>query len=112
MIDKLYIMYEHGSCVFEKVYFTRIDAMTDTQIFAGFLSAIGSFAAEALGSGLQSILLQTGEKLAILRHNSGMLAICVADGRDHDKLIYSLLNRILVRFYEIFKSFLSFPHSD
>lgn len=103
MIDKLYVMYEQGICVFEKVYFTRIDAMTDTQIFTGFLSAIGSFAAEALGSGLQAIHLQTGEKLAIMKHHSGMLGICVADTRDHDKLISSLLKKILYRFYELFK---------
>jgi len=77
--------------------------MTDSQIFAGFLSAIGSFAAEALGSGLQAIQLQTGEKLAIMRHESGIIGICVADGRDHDKLISALLKKILDRFYGMFK---------
>lgn len=104
MIEKLYIMYEHGSCVFEKVYYTRISAMADTQIFTGFLSAIGSFASEALGGGLQSIQLMTGEQLAIMKHGpSKIVGVCIADGRDHNKLISSLLKKILDRFYSIFK---------
>ncbi|MHA1381312.1 MAG: hypothetical protein ACTSRG_23335 [Candidatus Helarchaeota archaeon] len=103
MIDKLFIMYEHGTCVFEKIYYTRLDAITDSQIFSGFLSAISSFAKEALGSGLQSIQLQTGEQLAIMKHDSGIIGICLADGRDHDKLISSLLKKILDRFYQLFK---------
>ncbi len=104
MIDKLYIMYENGVCVFEKIYYTSLDTIkTDSQLFTGFLTAIGGFAAEALGSGLQSMHLQTGEQLAIMKHESRMVGICIADGRDHDKLISSLLRKILDRFYEIFK---------
>ncbi|MFX0133877.1 MAG: hypothetical protein ACFFDN_09545 [Candidatus Hodarchaeota archaeon] len=104
MIDKLYIMYQNGVCVFEKIYYTSLETIkTDSQLFTGFLTAIGGFAAEALGSGLQSMHLQTGEQLAIMRHESNMIGICIADGRDHDKLISSLLKKILDRFYQIFK---------
>ncbi|NVM03981.1 MAG: hypothetical protein HWN67_16740 [Candidatus Helarchaeota archaeon] len=104
MIDKIYIMYNNGVCVFEKIYYTSLETIkTDSQLFTGFLTAIGGFAAEALGSGLQSIHLQTGEQLAIMRHESTMIGICIADGRDHEKLISSLLKKILDRFYQIFK---------
>ncbi|MFX1452933.1 MAG: hypothetical protein ACFFCM_19005 [Promethearchaeota archaeon] len=104
MIDKLYIMYENGTCVFEKIYYSSLDTIqTDSQLFTGFLTAIGGFAAEALGSGLQSIHLQTGEQLAIMKHESKIIGICIADGRDHDKLISSLLKKILDRFYQLFK---------
>lgn len=76
----------------------------DTQIFTGFISAIGSFASEALGSALQSIRLQTGEQLAIMKHEpSRLIVVCIADGRDHDKLLAAILLKILDRFFKIFK---------
>ena len=38
-----------------------------------------------------------------MKHESGVIGICIADGRDHDKLISSLMRKILDRFYQIFK---------
>ncbi len=104
MIHKLYLMFESGICIFEKNFFTHLGKEENTQVFTGFISAIGNFASEALGSTLQSIRLQTGEQLAIMRHEpSKLVVICVADGRDHDKLLASILLKILDRFFEIFK---------
>lgn len=104
MIHKLYLMFESGICIFEKIYYTHLSKEEDTQIFTGFISAIGNFASEALGSTLQSIRLQTGEQLAIMKHEvSNLIVVCVADGRDHEKLLASILLKIIERFFEIFK---------
>ena len=102
MIHKLYLMFIGGICVFKRIFHTYLDKEEDSQIFTGFISAIGNFASEALGSTLQSIRLQTGEQLAIMKHEpSNLIVVCVADGRDHDKLLASILLKILGRFYEI-----------
>ncbi|MFX1452934.1 MAG: hypothetical protein ACFFCM_19010 [Promethearchaeota archaeon] len=105
MIHKLYLMFAGGICVFEKKFYTHLrKEEEDTQIFTGFISAIGNFASEALGSTLQSIHLQTGEQLAIMKHDtSNLYVVCIADGRDHEKLLAKILLKILDRFYGTFK---------
>ena len=97
-------MFAGGICVFEKKFYTYLGKEEDTQIFTGFISAIGNFALEALGSTLQSIHLQTGEQLAIMKHEtSNLYVVCIADGRDHEKLLATILLKILNRFYRTFK---------
>ncbi|MHA1385001.1 MAG: hypothetical protein ACTSR3_14730 [Candidatus Helarchaeota archaeon] len=97
-------MFESGICIYEESLYEISSASADTQIFSGFITAIGSFAVEALGSNLQSIQLQTGEQMALIKHKeSKLLGICIADGRDHAKLLSNLLVKILDRFFELYK---------
>ena len=103
MFHSIYITTESGVCIFAKHF---IPSKIDNQLISGFMNALGSFATEALGSGMQSLKLQTGEQLAILRFKDGktpLIGIVVADGRDNPKLIQNLLSQILIDFYTIFQ---------
>jgi hypothetical protein len=103
MFHAVYIVLENGTCIFSK-NFTK--NTIDSQLFAGFLSALGSFATEALGSGMQSLKLQTGEQLSVLKYSQGkmpLVGIVLADPRDNPKLIQNLLLQILTEFYSIFQ---------
>jgi len=103
VIHRLYVIVESGSAVFEKIWLQK--KSTDTQIFSGFLTALTSFAIEALGSGgLQSIQLMNSEKLAIFRHEQDFVVVVMADDRDNDKLLNSLMEKIADSFYEQFKN--------
>lgn len=103
MFHAVYIVLENGVCIFSK-NFTK--NKIDSQLFAGFLSALGSFATESLGSGMQSLKLQTGEQLSIIRYSQGkipLVGVALADPRDNSKLISNLLLQILTDFYSIFQ---------
>jgi uncharacterized membrane protein len=103
MFHAVYIVLENGVCIFSKNFTTN---QIDSQLFAGFLSALGSFATESLGSGMQSLKLQTGEQLSILKYSQGktpLVGIVLADPRDNSKLISNLLLQILTEFHSIFQ---------
>lgn len=103
MFHAVYIVLENGVCIFSKNF---TNSTIDSQLFAGFLSALGSFATESLGSGLQSLKLQTGEQLSMLKCAQGktpLVGIVIADSRDNPKLIQKLLLQILTEFHSIFQ---------
>jgi len=103
MLHSLYIVSEHGSCLFAKHF---IDTQIDNQLISGFINALGSFATEALGSGMQSLKLQTGEQLSILRFDKApipLIGMIIADSRDNDILIRNILNEFLNEFSTIFQ---------
>ena len=108
MFHSLYITTESGVCIFAQHF---IESRIDNQLITGFINALGAFATEALGSEMQSLKLQTGEQLAILRYTGGqdpLIGIVVADARDNSVLIRNLLKQILVDFYTIFKQKLDY----
>ena len=91
MLHSVYITLESGACIYAKHF---IESKIDNQLITGFINALGAFATEALGSEMQSLRLQTGEQLAILRYAEGktpIVGILVADARDNSKLIQNLL---------------------
>jgi len=103
VIHRLYIIVESGSAVYEKIWLQK--KSTDTQIFSGFLTALTSFAMEALGSGgLQSIQLMNNEKLAIYRHEKNFVVVVMADNRDNDQLLNNIMEKIANSFYDQFKN--------
>lgn len=96
MIYSIYIITENGVCVFTKHY---KKSLVDDQLISGFMSALGNFSIEALGSELQSIKLRTGEQLSVLKHyKQSIIGVVLADPRDHPNLISSLLTAILNEF--------------
>ncbi|MHA1264177.1 MAG: hypothetical protein ACTSRS_02990 [Candidatus Helarchaeota archaeon] len=101
MFHNLYIVTENGVCIFAKHF---IKSQIDNQLITGFISALGSFAIEALGVELQSLRLQTGEQLSILRYNGPipLIGLVIADAKDNDILIRNILNEILSEFCSIF----------
>ncbi len=103
MFHAIFFVLENGVCIFSKNF---IASKIDSQLITGFLSALGSFATEALGSGMQSLKLQTGEQLSILKYSQGktpLLGIVIADPRDNSKLIQNLLLQMLTEFHSIFQ---------
>ena len=103
MFHSLYIVLESGVCIFSKDF---IEVGVESQLITGFLNALGAFATEALGSEMQSLKLQTGEQLSILKYTQSktpLVGIVIADPRDNSKLIQRLLLRILTEFTSIFK---------
>ena len=103
MFHSLYIVLESGVCIFSKDF---IEVGVESQLITGFLNALGAFATEALGSEMQSLKLQTGEQLSILKYTQSktpLVGIVIADPRDNPKLIQRLLLRILTEFTSIFK---------
>ncbi len=103
MLHSIYITLESGACIYARHY---IDSRIDNQLLSGFIHALGSFANEALGSEMQSLRLQTGEQLSIMRYPHGkfpIIGIIIADARDNTTLIRNLLLQILTEFYTIFR---------
>ncbi len=101
MFHSLYIILQNGTCVFTRHY---RKSRVDDQLLSGFISALGNFSREALGSNLQSIKLQSGEQLSILKYQyAPIIGIVIADPRDHPSLISTILNRILQDFTEEFR---------
>ncbi len=103
MFHSLYITTENGVCIFAKHFLKK--SKIDDQLISGFINALGSFATEALGAGMQSLKLQTGEQLAILKYSEkvSLIGIVIADPRDNLTLIRKLLLKILTDFYTIFR---------
>jgi MFS family permease len=103
MLHSVYITLESGACIYARHY---IDSRIDNQLLSGFIHALGSFANEALGSEMQSLRLQTGEQLSIMRYPYGkfpIIGILIADARDNTTLIRNLLLQVLTEFYTIFQ---------
>ncbi|TFG05886.1 MAG: hypothetical protein EU536_00650 [Promethearchaeota archaeon] len=103
MIHSLYIITENGICLFAQHF---IDTQIDNQLISGFINALGAFATEALGSGMQSLKLQTGDHLSVLRYTAGaipLIGMVIADSRDNDILIRNILQEILVEFCSLFE---------
>ncbi len=107
MLHSIYIITENGICIFAKHF---IDIHIDNQLISGFINALGAFATEALGSGLQSLKLQTGDHLSILRYTDGpipLIGIVIADSKDNGILIRNILHEILTEFCTIFQRHLT-----
>ena len=103
MLHSFFIFSEHGICLFAEHF---IETQIDNQLISGFINALGSFATEALGSGMQSLRLQTGEQLSILRYKDGpipLLGMVIADSKDNDVLIQNILNEFLSEFCNLFQ---------
>jgi len=105
MFHSIYIVLESGVCVFSRNF---IESKIDTQLITGFLSALSAFAIEAVGTGLQSLRLQTGEQLSILKYfgqnkRTPLVGIVIADPRDNPNLIQNLLLQILTEFQSIYE---------
>ncbi len=103
MLHSFYITTENGVCIFAKHF---IKTQIDNQLISGFINALGSFATEALGSGMQSLKLQTGEQLSILRYNAGpipLIGMVVADSKDNNILIRNILDEFLTEFSNLFQ---------
>ncbi|MHA1785939.1 MAG: hypothetical protein ACTSVY_13290 [Candidatus Helarchaeota archaeon] len=102
MIHKLYIITENGAAVFEKVWLEA--KTTDAHLLSGFLTALSSFAVEALGSGgLQSIELENNEQLAFYRHKEKFMVVLIADNRDNKQLLNQIMKKIANTFYDEYK---------
>jgi hypothetical protein len=101
MFHSIYIIMENGVSVFSK-HFKKMKV--DDQLISGFMSALGNFSTEALGSDLQSIKLKTGEQLSILKYPyAPIIGIVIADPRDHATLISEVLTEILKEFTEEYR---------
>ncbi|MHA1649835.1 MAG: hypothetical protein ACTSYB_06560 [Candidatus Helarchaeota archaeon] len=103
MLHSIYITLDSGACIFAKHY---IASKIDNQLISGFINALGAFSVEALGSEMQSLRLQTGEQLSVLKYTEGkipLIGIIIADARDNPTLIRNLLSQILTDFYAIFQ---------
>ncbi|MHA1132443.1 MAG: hypothetical protein ACTSQQ_16775 [Candidatus Helarchaeota archaeon] len=112
MLHSVYITLESGACIFARHY---IQSRIDNQLLSGFINALGAFATEALGSEMQSIRLQTGEQLSIMRYLNGrvsLIGIIIADARDNDTLIRNILLQVLSDFSLIFQPKLDFEHAS
>ncbi|NVM54916.1 MAG: hypothetical protein HWN66_14525 [Candidatus Helarchaeota archaeon] len=102
MIHSVFITTPSGTCIFEKHYLER--SQINSQLISGFINALGAFAKEALGSGMQSLKLQTGEQLFIYPlKETPIIGIVIADPRDNSRLIRNILLEILSEFSTIFK---------
>jgi len=105
MFHSIYIVLESGVFIFSK-NFIESKSGDQSQLITGFLSALGAFATEALGSGMQSLKLQTGEQLSILKYTqrkTPLVGIAIADPRENSTLIQRLLLQIIEEFYSIFQ---------
>lgn len=110
MFHSLFITTESGVCIFEQ-HFTK--SKIDSQLITGFINALGAFATEALGSGMQSLKLQTGEQLFIYPlQDPPIIGIVIVDPRDNSKLIRKFLLQILTEFSAIFQRDLETKHSS
>lgn len=101
MFHSIYLTRRNGVSVYSRHY---KEMKAEDQLVSGFVSALGSFSTEALGSDLQSVILQTGERLSILTSSdASVVGIIIADSRDHPALISKLLTEIIQEFIEIFQ---------
>ncbi len=105
MFHSFFIVTESGICIFEQHF--RRKSRVDSQLISGFINALGAFSVEALGSGMQSLQLQTGEHLYIYPYKKistvGLVGIVIADSRDNSYLVKKILHQILDDFSMIFE---------
>ena len=96
---------ENGTAVFEKIWLQA--KSSDTQMLSGFLTALSSFAVEALGGGgLQSLQLSNNEQLAFYPHEANFIIVTLADNRDNGSLLNKIMKKIADSFYEEYKNHL------
>lgn len=101
MIKSVFICNENGTCIFERHY-GKIEEV-DSQVFSGFITALGSFALEAIGEDLQALRMAGNQQMVLRRHMViPILGVIIADRRDNLKLLNNLLQEILIEFHHAF----------
>ncbi len=96
MINSLYVI-DAGVCIYSHVIHRGV--FIDEQLLSGFLTAIGTFAHEAFKSGLQTIEIQNGLKIAFYLEPQFKLIFCtIEDVRDNNHLIGKILGEISAEF--------------
>jgi len=101
LIKSVFVINEHGSCIYERHYSKLEDV--DSQIFSGFITALGSFALEAMGEDLQALQMAGNQQMVIRRHGVvPIIGVFIADRRDNLTLLNNLLQVILIEFYHSF----------
>ncbi|MHA1385573.1 MAG: hypothetical protein ACTSR3_17605 [Candidatus Helarchaeota archaeon] len=101
MLHSIFILRENGICVYE---YHWTETKVDSQIFTGFITALSAFAIESMGETLESLKLVKDQRLSILKHHrSPVLGVIIADVRDSGVLLNKILQKILERFYWLFR---------
>ena len=97
MIQSFFIIAENGICIYERHYSS---VQIDSQIFSGFITALGNFAIDSMGEELQQLKIKGG-RLSMVRHNfAPIMAVAIADDKDSGNLLYKILKVVLLEFYD------------
>jgi hypothetical protein len=105
MIYNLFVI--DNGCSIYSYEFKKNFGLND-QLLSGFLSAISSFAQETFNTGLMTIQIRNGQKLAFYFASEYKLLLCaIADGRDNDHLLEKILGVISAKFTDVMQEVLT-----
>ncbi|HEC39573.1 hypothetical protein LCGC14_0576630 [marine sediment metagenome] len=96
MIENLWILIKGGILVFSKNYIKL--KVTDDNLIAGFLSALGSFVKETTNEEIKSISME-GRKFSYIV-GDGLIIVISTNQLDNDILVFELLKDIKSKFLE------------